>query len=733
MAQLSKIMESLRTEGVDTTELLAKSKASGDIVKVDGEDVANKGDLVDYQNTVYGNSFNASSDARGHKAHAITICKGVSYRIRASVDLGACYLCSEESVSVDKRLQQICVSLSKGCTAEFTAEYNCGFVSFYWADAGSLELVSVSSVSQITDKGKVAFVGVDESIAYNTRGWKIFPVEIYKGAAYKLKCRTPLGVTTICSIDNATDPTTNHRVEVFNTELLEDNGEISFTTSNFADYIAIYFVGAGSVELKQDHTIASCEKSINNAVTRLEFLENSALNYSGSVIAQSNDTQNIYGIEGISLKNGRTYSIGFFVGGTVTNGNYITVKITNEDGSIYKQLGAYMRADVSAFVPGQMYSFDFKAVEDKENVKIGSYAKTATMSGVNFTFFCTDITEVTERAGNAGNDATNAAEFYPKFYEFEIAQLKKDSDVVFAYVSDLHHANVNLQRVIDVASEIGADAVLNCGDTVTNLNSEGLEWYNSIVAASSIPVLTVLGNHDGWHSSNPWVWSTAEANYNLIMPTLIDQAGVIAQNGKCYWYKDFGNLRVIGLDGVDFNMENAHHWDDEQSGWFENLLSDSRINGKKVLVMNHYPFDKAKAEIVLKGWNSWDTYLENYRQWDSLYTPSGAVSAVKKFIDAGGSFIGWFVGHQHRDSTLICTDDNRQLMSVISSGSREKHPDSAAYGSVTNRRYDCFNLVGIDLTHGFLKMLRCGLDEDSAMQIRKPFTWDYVNHRILGG
>lgn len=53
MAQLSKIMESLRAEGVGTTELLAKSKASGDVVKVDGEELATQNDVATINSKEY--------------------------------------------------------------------------------------------------------------------------------------------------------------------------------------------------------------------------------------------------------------------------------------------------------------------------------------------------------------------------------------------------------------------------------------------------------------------------------------------------------------------------------------------------------------------------------------------------------------------------------------------------------------------------------------------------------
>lgn len=60
MAQLSKIMENLRTEGVGTTELLAKSKASGDIVKVDGPEIEAR--ITAIENFLNGKNFLLADD-----------------------------------------------------------------------------------------------------------------------------------------------------------------------------------------------------------------------------------------------------------------------------------------------------------------------------------------------------------------------------------------------------------------------------------------------------------------------------------------------------------------------------------------------------------------------------------------------------------------------------------------------------------------------------------------------
>lgn len=728
---------------------------TGDVIPVDGpsgtakmskdnllKETAEKADEVNgykveaLKNATNATSTTCTSDASGHKCFVYPMLAGCRYRITAgTANIGIIYLCSKLSTSSADRIEKLSDGVSAYRTIIVTPSNSNNFVSFYFASAGGVTIEAISA-SVDTYKGLTALQGKTETFSKESSGWNINSFALVSNKKYTITCNVPAGVTTICSLDNPINTSSGHRIETFANSLAY-GASLTFTPLQDSPFLAIYYVGAGDLTIVEEGTIASVEAGLSKCNDRLSSIENSLLSHKGTVTPPEYVSPfSVYGIEGLSFEKGRTYTIGFQVTQQVTNGNYVTVKIARNDNTTYQQIGAFMSYDFATLDTGRFYGFTFTATEDIVNMKVGSYFNNTTFNGASFIYYVNDVTDVVDALTNVGDNASNAGQFYPKFYSNEIAQLKAGSDKVFVLVSDLHKAATNFQRVCDVAKAIGADAILNGGDFVNSLGTESLSWFNDIVNAQTIPVLSILGNHEGWSSTNPLVWQDAEDNYNLLMPTVVSQADVVQPPDastlfKCYYYKDFGNIRIICIDGIDYNMTNAHHWDATQLSWFQSVLADAITNSKKVIVFNHYPYDKTMVTQKTEAWNSWDTYLNNYRLFDDLYTPASAVAAVKDFIDNGGVFVGWLTGHMHRDLSVTINDDVRQYMMTTASGSYAKHTDSASFSDISERQYDCFTLVGVDTTHGFIKFLRCGLDEDSTLAKRKPYTWDYINRRFF--
>lgn len=334
------------------------------------------------------------------------------------------------------------------------------------------------------------------------------------------------------------------------------------------------------------------------------------------------------------------------------------------------------------------------------------------------------------RVQTATGNASDPATFYPNELKQEIANIKEHSDFTFAFFTDVHASITNVSRIVSVCNAVGVDAILNGGDSVLNLITDGLSSYNSAVNASDAPVLNVAGNHDAWTGS-AWNWANATDVYNLIMPQVISKSSPIVQpadaaaNGLVYYYKDFDDIRVICLNGY-------HYWDATQKNWLISVLADAITNSKKVIAVNHYPFVKANGQFFEKGWNSWMDYKTSPYS-DSACLDNEAVLAVKDFIDAGGTFIGWFSGHAHWDGTIYNDLDNRQFMLNAASARYDKHRDGAYVSSTdtSDPRFDCFTLCGVDLTNSMIKFLRIGWNKDSAMQFRNGFAWNFSTRKII--
>lgn len=692
---------------------------------------------ADLKNAIFGISQILSGGSSGHIALAFPICKGVTYRITPSVNVGACYALDDNDAGEIHRLEKVTDGIYATQFFDYTAGVNADYISIYFSAAGSVTIESIGVNDLIESNPETAQLGFSKTITAAGIGWVITKFKGKKDFDYTLYCDVPVGVSVVASIDNATDPSVDHRIETFTSSLLTGS-TLTFKPSTSFDYLAIYFANAGTCTLKLKYGVEEIYDRVGVIEKDASFLNK---NMRGGVeIPSGSISGSKYGFESISIKKGRTYSLGLIPSADITNSNYITMKLAQmSDDSTYVQVSAWMNADYPKLLEGNFYFFNFTATEDVDDLKIGSYFNSASVdSAMTIQYYLTDVTELVASSGD-GENATNAGVYYKDRLKVEIENLKKDSDVVLAFVSDLHYAKTALQRVVDVAESLDLDAIINGGDTVNNLNTEGLAWMNDIAAASSVPLLSVLGNHDCWTSSSPWVWSTAEENYNLFMPQLISVAGVVVPSDastayKSYWYKDFGDLRIIGLDGIDFDMTNAHHFDAAQLSWLESVLDDARTNSKAVIVVNHYPFTKDTSSKKSGLWNSWNTYLDGYQLWDNMYTPDSALSAVKSFIDAGGTLVAWLAGHQHVDYNITNSIDPRQVMHGIASGAGNKHgSDGVGSLSIEDSRYDCFDIIGIDLSHGFIKFLRCGYDFDACMQKREAMTWDYVNKRVFGG
>lgn len=337
------------------------------------------------------------------------------------------------------------------------------------------------------------------------------------------------------------------------------------------------------------------------------------------------------------------------------------------------------------------------------------------------------------------NDSTNIVDYYKRLSK-EIENAYRNSASAFIFFSDIHAQSVNFQRIISLANSLGTtkiQAIINGGDIVNEVIGEGLEWYNTIVDGSNIPVLNCCGNHDVWSAT--WQLAPRTTVYNTVIAPMVNRVTGIVQpasaaaNGACYYYKDFGNVRVIVLCAMVESVSSQMFWDSAQATWLQGVLDSARQANKSVVCVNHAPF--AKADAVLDMDTKWTSYLASdwkadteSTQFDSIHTSEAAVNIVRNFIDAGGKFICWLTGHIHIDSVQI---NNGQMMINIATANNDRHPDGLETGSISDYIYDCFNYVSFDTTHGFIKILRFGWDMDASLRVRHLLTYDYINRQLV--
>lgn len=388
-------------------------------------------------------------------------------------------------------------------------------------------------------------------------------------------------------------------------------------------------------------------------------------------------------------------------------------------------------------------------------------------------------------------DASDILQYYSANHKNDINNIRRWSDLKLFFFSDVHAGENNVKRIFDLATawtSANVDCIINGGDTVNSLMNEGLSWYNELVDGCDIPILHTAGNHDCWKDST-WNFASGVDIYNLItakvkqqVPTIVQPANA-ATNGLNYYYKDFGNIRVICILSIS-TSDSEIYFDSAQNTWLESVLENARttyhywkiVSGSPqaytlqagdtitatltcdadlnnhpynyyqdgqiyavpmgVIIVNHTPYGADVAERVeSKKINSWldytkDCFAKNLK-FDKLHLSEDAVETINTYIQAGGSFICWLTGHTHSDNVLVHSTYQGQLMININSANYSRKSDGVAATSDADPNYDSFDYIGVDQKSAMIKILRMGWAEDSSMRIRRAWCYDYLHQKLV--
>ena len=155
--------------------------------------------------------------------------------------------------------------------------------------------------------------------------------------------------------------------------------------------------------------------------------------------------------------------------------------------------------------------------------------------------------------------------------------------VSLLHFSDVHANNVNLFRIKEFVDKYGEQIndVIQTGDLIGGVITDGIPTSWPTVGSNW---LSVIGNHDATIRENGlWVTVPSKDSYDEVFAPFISNWGVVqpenaAQNGYCYYYKDYAtsNLRLIVLDNMQSLNGGPTHWDATQKAWFESVLADAK-------------------------------------------------------------------------------------------------------------------------------------------------------------
>ena len=336
-------------------------------------------------------------------------------------------------------------------------------------------------------------------------------------------------------------------------------------------------------------------------------------------------------------------------------------------------------------------------------------------------------------------------EFIPKMQAaakryYTSTQSNLPTPLVLAQISDIHGNWTNVERFLKFVNHHSdkIDLVVNTGDTVNHQYSDGIDGYAAKTGVDDI--INVVGNHDTLEDSGgttSWTGHVGTDAYDMLIAPFVSnwevtQPDDAAENGKCYFYKDFADkhIRLIFADMMGY--------DDDQNTWLQSLLADAITSEYHVAIVAHFcPSrtynDRAQSLFSLVECNYSTLYetgtsSSNLSQYNTVNYKMG--EAVAAFINGGGHFVGYISGHYHKD--FVAKHDVHPDQMIYAVGSSKAGEVSDYSHTVGTRSQDEFQIVSIDTKNTIVKLFKVGANYDRFGRSKSSVCVDYSQCKVIG-
>ena len=290
------------------------------------------------------------------------------------------------------------------------------------------------------------------------------------------------------------------------------------------------------------------------------------------------------------------------------------------------------------------------------------------------------------------------------------------------HFSDIHGDHTALRRLINFKSDMTKfiDDAICTGDIISSKFGDSLDFWTT--SEGSEYILSCVGNHDSYYTNSmdsAQMVPMSDVADKFIAPFEDNWGTIVRPSGCSYYYKDFiSGYRLIVLDSVRIGDEAT-----AQKTWLENALTDAKTNNLAVIIAMHYM--PTGAMHIL------DCQFSKYGSFgDSGYicnAPAFPVEeSVQAFIDGGGIFMCYLIGHLHRDifGYVYGYPDQLCIMATTASANRAELEVNADLGrTIGTKMQDAFNVVTFDKDNHMIKVVRVGADIDNVMRPRKAVSY----------
>lgn len=299
---------------------------------------------------------------------------------------------------------------------------------------------------------------------------------------------------------------------------------------------------------------------------------------------------------------------------------------------------------------------------------------------------------------------------------------KVTQPLTFLWFTDIHEDQTALERLVEFRNHYASDIeeTICTGDMVKVRYVDGMAFWDAVDGSESI--LMCIGNHDAWKPNDETRATQAEQYSQYFSPYIANWGNIQIESGKTYYYKDYTekNVRLIMINCM-------LQGDDEtaQESWFTATLVSAKTAGLSVVVGSHYP------PIGTKIKSNFSFYSDSTNINTNLAT--FYADAVQDFIDGGGEFVCYLVGHWHTD--VFCkgrTHENQYT--IIMDAATPGYANNWGNDNVRvigEKSQDLANLIVFDTASKIVKIIRVGADMDRCLRTRNCFSFNYLTGEII--
>lgn len=303
------------------------------------------------------------------------------------------------------------------------------------------------------------------------------------------------------------------------------------------------------------------------------------------------------------------------------------------------------------------------------------------------------------------------------------------NNFTLAHITDIH-ADVfrygNFRQFVDDHADLINVAVCT-GDLVDKQDDEQWDAVNGVEGTKE--VLQVVGNHDRGHQAGDTLLTDEE---------LVAKFGITTNTGKMYYYRDFGDYRIIVLNQFEADVRNEYKYSEDEITWLLSTLDNSIASGKHVIIACHMAdtFPVSNNTGFYQRYNRWlnnyppmqsgiEAVIDAFKRGASVTATVSGISISHTF-SASGDFLCWICGHYHGDYIGYSETYSDQLYLMGNCGActspfkgniGETNSDLARISGTPTE--DCFNIYSFDLANRLVKVARIGANVNDRMTERK--------------